>query len=411
MTGWLKLTDEQRRTSIAQAAVVSGITAKAIEKDWWVTLTLKALFESPYAKFFIFKGGTSLSKGWKLIERFSEDIDIALDPMAFGREYKINPSHTYVKTLKKEGCAFTSTVLLDALKAQFNHLGVTENFILIEADVVPETIPDRDPQTLYIKYKSLYPPHEYIADEVKVEFSVRSLKDPYANVSIQSILSEAFPNVAYAETPFEVVAVEPQKTLLEKAFLLHEKFLNANTDKIKIERLSRHLYDLIKLMNTEAGIKALKDTEFYATLLEHRKSYIRLGNVDYETLHYSTLSFIPPDAVIEMFRQDYRAMQAAMIYGVSPDFDTMINELKLLTGRFRLLAEYHILENIIKDAEAKIDTDKNYESEGATFSTPVPYLVDIYKPESQINKTITYNVAFIWKRNKWVFESIAINPA
>ncbi len=74
MTGWLKLTDEQRRTSIAQVAVISGITAKAIEKDWWVTLTLKALFESPYAKFFIFKGGTSLSKGWKLIERFSEDI-------------------------------------------------------------------------------------------------------------------------------------------------------------------------------------------------------------------------------------------------------------------------------------------------------------------------------------------------
>jgi len=73
MTGWLKLTDEQRRTSIAQVAVISGITAKAIEKDWWVTLTLKALFESPYAKFFIFKGGTSLSKGWKLIERFSED--------------------------------------------------------------------------------------------------------------------------------------------------------------------------------------------------------------------------------------------------------------------------------------------------------------------------------------------------
>lgn len=83
MIDWLHLTDEQRRTSIAQAAVVSGIAEKAIEKDWWVTLTLKAIFESPYAKFFIFKGGTSLSKGWKLIERFSEDIDIALDPMAY----------------------------------------------------------------------------------------------------------------------------------------------------------------------------------------------------------------------------------------------------------------------------------------------------------------------------------------
>ncbi len=411
MTGWLQLTDEQRRTSIAQAAIVSGITAKAIEKDWWVTLTLKALFESPYAKFFIFKGGTSLSKGWKLIERFSEDIDIALDPMAFGREYKTNPSHTYVKTLKKEGCAFTSTVLLDALKAQFNYLEIPMNDIAITAETVPKTIPDRDPQTLYVKYKSLYPPHEYIADEVKVEFSVRSLKDPYATITVQSILSEAFPNIAYPEIPFEVVAVAPQKTLLEKAFLLHEKFLNVNTDKIKIERLSRHLYDLVKLMNTKAGIEALKDYEFYATLLEHRKSYVRLGNVDYDTLHYSTLSFIPPDAIIEMFRQDYRAMQAAMIYGESPEFDTMINELKILTGRFRLINEYHVLENIIKDAALKIGNDKNFESEGATFSTPVHYLSDLYKPVSPTNKTITYNVAFIRKKNKWVFESIIINPA
>jgi Nucleotidyl transferase AbiEii toxin, Type IV TA system len=411
MTGWLQLTDEQRRTSIAQAAVVSGIAAKAIEKDWWVTLTLKALFESPYAKFFIFKGGTSLSKGWKLIERFSEDIDIALDPMAFGKEYKTNPSHTYVKTLKKLGCEFTSTVLLDALKAQFNAMGIPMNDIAITAETVPEKIPDRDPQTLYVKYKSLYPPHGYIADEVKIEFSVRSLKDPYATITVQSIISEAFPNVAYAETPFEVVAVEPRKTLLEKAFLLHEKFLNVNTDKIKIERLSRHLYDLVKLMNTEAGTESLKDYEFYTTLLEHRKSYVRLGNVDYDTLHYSTLSFIPPDAIIEMFRQDYRAMQAAMIYGTSPDFDTMISQLKILTGRFRLLEEYHILENIIKEAQENIVTDKSFETEGATFSTPVHYLSDLYKPAGPTNKSISYTVKFIRKANKWVFESITINPA
>jgi predicted nucleotidyltransferase component of viral defense system len=359
--------------------------------------------------FLFFKGGTSLSKGWKLIERFSEDIDIALDPIAFGREYKTNPSHTYVKTLKKEGCAFTSTVLLDALKAQFNHLGVPLNDISIAAEAVSDTIPDKDPQTLFVKYKSLYPPHGYIADEVKVEFSVRSLKDPYASVTVQSILSEAFPNIAYAETPLEVVAVEPRKTLLEKAFLLHEKFLNINPDKIKIERLSRHLYDLVKMMDTEAGEQVLKDHKFYATLVEHRKNYIRLSGVEYDTLHYSTLSFTPSDAVIEMFRQDYRAMQAAMIYGASPDFDTMINQLKILTGRFRLINEYDVLETVIKDAAAMIKKDKDFESEGATFSTSVTYHTDIYKPAGPTNKTITYTVAFIRKANKWVFESITIH--
>lgn len=196
---------------------------------------------------------------------------------------------------------------------------------------------------------------------------------------------------------------------MEKAFLLHEKFLNINPDKIKIERLSRHLYDLAKMMDTEAGQQVLKDHEFYTTLVEHRKKYIRLSGVDYDTLHYSTLSFIPPDAVIEMFRQDYKAMQAAMIYGTSPDFDAMLSQLKLLTGRFRLLEEYKMLENIIKDAEDFIDEGKNFESEGATFSTPVHYLSDLYKPAGPTNKSITYNVKFIRKANKWVFESITIN--
>ena len=280
--------------------------------------------------------------------------------------------------------------------------------IIIEAEAVDDKVPDKDPQTLFIKYRSLYPAHGYIADEVKAEFSVRSLKDPYATVKNQSILSEAFPNDAYAETPFEVLAVEPRKTLLEKVFLLHEKFININPDKIKIERLSRHLYDLVKMMDTEAGQQILKDPVFYETIIAHRKKYIRLGTVDYDTLHHSTISFIPPDSVMEMFRQDYRSMQSAMIYGPSHEFETIIDQLKLLTGRFRLIAEYHVLENIIQHAETDMKNNPGFESDGATVSLPVTYLTDIYKPAGPENKTITYDVSFKRKAKQWIFESISI---
>ncbi|MBX2894715.1 MAG: nucleotidyl transferase AbiEii/AbiGii toxin family protein [Cyclobacteriaceae bacterium] len=99
MTQWLTLTPEQRKASITEVEYVTGIQAKAIEKDWWVTLTLRALFQSAYAKHLVFKGGTSLSKCWKLIARFSEDVDIALAPEAFGMKYEKSPSKTYV-----EGC-------------------------------------------------------------------------------------------------------------------------------------------------------------------------------------------------------------------------------------------------------------------------------------------------------------------
>lgn len=76
MIGWLRLSDEQRRAAIEQSFIRSNIAEKAIEKDWWVTLALKALFSMPQSEHFIFKGGTSLSKGWKLIKRLSEDVDV-----------------------------------------------------------------------------------------------------------------------------------------------------------------------------------------------------------------------------------------------------------------------------------------------------------------------------------------------
>lgn len=97
-----------------------------------------------------------------------------------------------------------------------------------------------------------------------------------------------------------------------------------------------------------------------------------------------------------------------MIYGASPDFDTMIKQLKLLTGRFRLINEHHILENVIKDAESKIDIDKNFESEGASVSTPVTYLSEVYKPAEPANRNITYEVKFVRKANNCVFENINI---
>jgi predicted nucleotidyltransferase component of viral defense system len=101
-----------------------------------VTLTLKALFQSSYAKFFVFKGGTSLSKGWKLISRFSEDIDIALDPEAFGMQYLENPSNKYVDKLRRNGCVFTSTLLKDELAKQLISLDVPEGAVSIEAKPV-----------------------------------------------------------------------------------------------------------------------------------------------------------------------------------------------------------------------------------------------------------------------------------
>ncbi|MBK9593149.1 MAG: nucleotidyl transferase AbiEii/AbiGii toxin family protein [Crocinitomicaceae bacterium] len=101
MTGWLKLTIEQRKTSLEQAAR-SGNSGRSTGKGLRVTLALKALFTGKYKDHIVFKGGTSLSKCWNLIERFSEDIDIALDPVVFGSKHEDKPTGSAIDRLRKK---------------------------------------------------------------------------------------------------------------------------------------------------------------------------------------------------------------------------------------------------------------------------------------------------------------------
>jgi hypothetical protein len=131
MIEFLRLPEERRRQYIRQVNIETGMSEKAVEKDWWVTLVLKAVFALPMSQHFVFKGGTSLSKGWKLVERLSEDIDIAIAPEAFGKVYKAEPSHSYVKQLKKEGALFTSSVIASDLYLRLRQMSVPEDLFSI----------------------------------------------------------------------------------------------------------------------------------------------------------------------------------------------------------------------------------------------------------------------------------------
>jgi hypothetical protein len=335
MIGWLALTEDQRKETLRQAARTSGISPKAIEKDWWVTSVLRALFEGPYTSFMIFKGGTSLSKCWNLIDRFSEDIDIALDPYAFGMRYKTAPTKGDIERLKRQGCAFISKELNEALEERLARMGVPTDAITVTAEMVNEKMPDKDPQVLLVGYRSLYEVNHYFKDEVKVEVSVRSLKDPYGFRPVQSILSTFFPNDVYMETPLEIPVVDPKKTFLEKAFLLHEEFLKPDLKRIRTGRMSRHLYDLYRLSQAGIADEALTDKVLYAAIIEHRKHYSRLKHVRYETLARGTIFFLPPAELREMYRQDYVVMQDQMIYGRPLPFEELMLGMEELLQKFR----------------------------------------------------------------------------
>jgi predicted nucleotidyltransferase component of viral defense system len=270
MIGWLKnLSDASRLISINEASRISGISAKAIEKDWWVTLSLKLVFNTPYANHFAFKGGTSLSKGWQLIDRFSEDIDISLSSEAVGIAYAEKPSKTFVERLRRAGCSFTSNELMEALKAEFRNCQVPENLYSIEAEPVRADMPDTDPQTLYVNFVSLFDPNPYLPDRVKIEFSVRSLKEPSIKRSMVSLLVTHFPNENYSEENCAVLTIQPQQTLIEKMLLLHEEYNRDERAKMRTERMSRHYYDLFQLSSQDFSLKTLKDNDFIEEIIEH----------------------------------------------------------------------------------------------------------------------------------------------
>jgi Nucleotidyl transferase AbiEii toxin, Type IV TA system len=336
MIGWLQLTDQQRKAVIDEAEQVSGITAKAIEKDWWVTLVLKALFQSAYKNFMVFKGGTSLSKGFGLIARFSEDIDIALDSNAFGVFYTVNPSKSIVEKLKKAGCDFTSYELRIELEKQLNDLGVPAGTVRVIAADIPDKFPDTDPQTLFIRYKSLYDANAYLADEVKVEVSVRSAIMPFTRKKLQTLLNQIKPNPIYNETAFEVDIVEPRKTFIEKLFLLHEEFGKPDPAKIRWQRMSRHLYDIHKMLNTGILAQVLADHELFNSLLQHREWYSRISWVDYKSMIHTKIAFLPVEEIINDYKNDYAVMCEQMIYEENPPaFDTIIANLKNLQVTIR----------------------------------------------------------------------------
>jgi hypothetical protein len=137
----------------------------------------------------------------------------------------------------------------------------------------------------------------------------------------------------FADTAFFVQVVLPKRTFLEKAFLLHELFqkdIHGND----IKRMSRHLYDLEKLMDSDYCQDVLEDSNLYNEIIKHRKMFTSIANIDYSTHQPSSINFTPPESVLKEWERDYFAMQENMIYGESLSFQELIGRIRELNKRF-----------------------------------------------------------------------------
>lgn len=314
----------EKAAIFAEIATQLGMKPFAVEKDWWVSRTLEIIFQMPIAEHLVFKGGTSLSKAWKLINRFSEDIDLAIDKEFF-EGYQGEISKTQIGKLRKVAGAYTTGTFFEELKQAFEDKGFTElNFVVIEAKDS-----DQDPRVLEIYYPNVIKPDtEYLLPRVQIEVSCRSLREPFSVQTFGALVDEFYAGKDFAEPLFEVPTVNTERTFLEKLFLLHEEF-HRPADKMRVNRLSRHLYDVFHLTQAGVAARALSDKDLYETIVAHRYKFSRVGEVDYNLHHPQTLNPIPPKEVIADWEADYAKMKEDMIYEENkPSFKDLINNLE-----------------------------------------------------------------------------------
>lgn len=329
---WVDLSIEERQTILANVAEEKGIDDNAVEKDFWVSMALKAVSSSPSSKGIVFKGGTSLSKGWGLIERFSEDCDLAIDRtvLGFGKEL----TKKQRTSLRKEAKKFVDNILVSEVGTYLNEFGLSGHFSINNPPVKES---DKDPTEFFIEYKSILPEkNSYISERVKVEMSCRSLTEPFEILKMRSMIEDAYPDEPFTQPKFDVPTVLPGKTFLEKIFLLHEEF-NRPRGGIKMDRLTRHLYDIEKMMDKDFTTEVMNNIDLYTEIVEHRNKFTAWSGLNYKTHHPSTISFLPPETLTQILRDDYRKMQEGFIYKDSLTYDELIGRLKVLQDRFRSL--------------------------------------------------------------------------
>lgn len=326
---WINLTKHQKIQVLEQTGITKGLPSFVIEKDWWVTTVLKAVFQSKYAGSIIFKGGTSLSKAYHLTDRFSEDIDLIIDRHLLGfDELKTSGQ---IKRLRKASGTFIINEFREELIFQLEQLGIRKEFYEIKYNHhVDDT---SDPNTLEIYYDSAVPvKNDYIQQRVLLELGARSLTEPSESKHIVSFVDQQYAALPFAKPGFDVQVVLPTRTFIEKILLLHEEF-SKPLDKIRTDRLTRHFYDLDKMMIAGYGEQAITNDELFSTIVTHRKSVNPIRGMDYSNHEKGKLKILPPEEIRLKWQSDYKTMRENMISGESLKWEELLEQIRVIENK------------------------------------------------------------------------------
>jgi hypothetical protein len=322
---------DKRADVFAETADRRGLPEAIIEKDFWVCWVLKQLFSiEALSDRLLFKGGTSLSKIFKAINRFSEDIDLAVDYAALGFKGERDPRREGITKTRRAAIltemmtacqGYIGGEFLDALKTRCEEvLGGTEAWSL--------GVSEQDPNVIRFQYpaassKTL----AYVIPQVVLELGTHAEFVPHDRFTIRSFVGEEFPHLV-ADRDVAVIALLARRTFWEKATILHAEY-HRPPEKPMTDRYSRHYYDVAMLAQGTIRAEALTDMELLGQVVRHKETFYPSAWARYDLARPGSFRVVPPETRIAALARDYRNM-GVMIFGEPPAFDTIMETLAAL---------------------------------------------------------------------------------
>lgn len=334
MDAYLQLSAADQRAACTEGGARCALEPASVEKDFWVCWTLRELFTLPgIGHRLTFKGGTSLSKCYGLIERFSEDIDLVIDRDAFGlsppAETGIgsNERSRRLEALKEASRTYIHAVLMPALTQRFQAtLPFGRPWALAEAEASDGGL------ELHFSYPTVFAGNGKLSPVVKIEPGARSDIEPNGTPEVQPYLAEVMPGLL-GPSRFAVRTVAPERTFWEKAMLLHEANYGDNPPAPK-EAWARHYYDLHCLIKAGVGARAHADKDLFAAVHAHRLVFFRKAQAIQEARRPGTLRLRPADAHRKSWKTNYEKMREPYFFSTPPVWVDVVQTVEEFEQRF-----------------------------------------------------------------------------
>ena len=320
MRSLAKESEENLKALFGNTSVKAGLSPAIVEKDFWVCVTLDYLFsDSPWRKQLAFKGGTSLSKAFNLIKRFSEDIDLIIDWRLLG--YGIDEpwrerSNTQQDIFNEQANVKSAEFLKDEFVPKLK--GCLGEIVGRELDI---RMDDDDPNTVVFAYPCAFTDRT-ILREIRIESGSLAAWTPARARPISPYVASFYPTL-FRNKETLVYTVDAERTFWEKATILHREAMRTERQGVMPSRYSRHYYDLWSMCSSPVKDSALGQISLLDAVVRFKRKFYRCNWAKYELATAKSIKLLPPDGAIPLLESDYARMKN-MIFGPKPPFSEIL---------------------------------------------------------------------------------------